>query len=86
MAVNDSTKGRLVTLRPGRYWKVNVQSGEQSSRNIDIVEPTNALLLEFQGKHNGSYVPRDNETCWHALVGGTVILVWESHFDSRNES
>ena len=84
MAINNSTRGRLVTLRPVRYWKVNVQPGEQSSRGLDIVEPTSALLLEFQGKHNGSYVPKDNETCWHALVDGTVILVWESHFKMEN--
>ena len=85
MAVINSTNGRLVTLRPGRYWKVYTGPGENTSQGIDINVPTNALLLEFQGKHNSSYVP-NNETCWHALVGGSVILVWESHFDLENNS
>lgn len=81
MAVNNTTRGRLVTLRPGRYWKVHTSSNKESSPDLDIAEPTSALLLEFQGnQYNSSYVPK-NEACWHALVGGSVILVWESHFN-----
>ena len=84
MEVTNTTKGRLVTLRPGRYWTVHPPVDSNPIRGIDIAKPTSALLLEFQGKqYNSSYVPK-NETCWHALVGGTVILVWESHFEKEN--
>ena len=75
MDINNLTKNRLVTLKPGRYWKVNMQSGDDQSRGVELKGPTNALLLEFQGNHP------DRSECWHALVDGQVILVWESSFD-----
>jgi len=75
--INNLTKNRLVTLKPGRYWKVNTQSGDDKSRGIELKDPTNALLLEFQGSH------LDHSECWHALVDGQVILVWESSFDGE---
>ena len=86
VATNNTTRGRLVTLRPGRYWKVHSVSRTSPTLSIDIDNPTSALLLEFQGKqYNSDYVP-NNEACWHALVGGNVILVWESHFHVRPEN
>ena len=73
MDINNLANNRLVTLKPGRYWKVNVQHGTE--RGFELKDPTNALLLEFQGNHP------DQSECWHALVDGQVILVWESNFD-----
>ena len=74
MPMSRPSNNRLVTLRPGRYWKVNSQDSNQTG--IDIRRPTNALLLEFQGYHSKS----TDQECWHALVDGEVILVWESSF------
>jgi hypothetical protein len=70
------TEERLVTLHPGRYWKVDTRGLDSSSR-VTICEPTNALLLEFQGYH-------DKEVeAWHALAHGHVLLVWESSFKKK---
>ncbi len=77
MAIDNFSKNRLVTLKPGRYWKVNSQSGNDETKGFEIKDPTNALLLEFQGSHS------DRSECWHALVDGQVILVWESSFDGE---
>ena len=77
--VDNST--RLVTLKPGVYWKVDVESSyvplPRASTSVELKDPTNALLLEFQGKHRGK------DECWHALVDGQVILVWGSSFDNE---
>ncbi len=77
MAIDNLSKNRLVTLKPGRYWKVNVQTSDEVSMGVELKDPTNALLLEFQGNHS------DRSECWHALVDGQVILVWESNFDDE---
>ena len=63
----------LVTLHPGKYWKVKTCS-HSPEPGVEIKAPTNALLLEFQGCH------KDESECWHALVDGQIILVWESNF------
>ncbi len=77
MAIDNLSKNRLVTLKPGRYWKVNGQTDDDDRRGLELKDPTNALLLEFQGNHS------DRSECWHALVDGQVILVWESSFDEE---
>ena len=66
---SQEKKNKLVTLHPGRYWKV-----DPIHDSVVIKDPTNALLLDFQGRH------KDKSECWHALVNGQVILVWESNF------
>jgi len=75
--IDNLSKNRLVTLKPGRYWRVDAQDGASKPAGVDLKGPTNALLLEFQGAHH------DRSECWHALVDGKVILVWESSFDEE---
>jgi len=75
------TEERLVTLHPGRYWKANTQDLGSGSR-VTICEPTNALLLEFQGYHDKMHDKKVE--AWHALVHGHVLLVWESSFKKRS--
>lgn len=67
--------GRLVTLNPGKYFSAYCD-GEASPLKIQFDEPTTALLLECQGKKTWN----SEETCWHALVDGDVILVWDDNF------
>jgi hypothetical protein len=67
-------ESRLVTLHPGKYWKVGAPEHSNDIR-VTIREPTNALLLEFQGYHQYEV------EAWHALVHGHVLLVWESNFN-----
>ena len=77
MITNDTVENRLVTLRAGRYWKV-APAGLSPCHRFDLKKPTPALLLEFQGNHS------DHSECWHALVFGKVILVWESDFNNED--
>jgi len=67
--------GRLVTLKPGQYFKANFSTGSHPSK-IQFDKPTTALLLEYQGKKTWD----SEETCWYALVGGDVVLVWDDNF------
>ena len=67
--------GRLVTLKPGRYFKAT-RGGEVMPLKLQFDEPTSALLLKYQGKKTWN----SEETCWHALVGGDVVLVWDDNF------
>lgn len=66
---SQEKKNKLVTLHPGKYWKVDPEHATMVIKN-----PTNALLLDLQGRHKNS------SECWHALVNGQVILVWDSSF------
>jgi hypothetical protein len=75
MPLIDEKDGRLVTLKPGRYFTA-YRNGEIASFKIQFDEPTTALLLECQGKKAWN----SEETCWHALVDGDVILVWDDNF------
>jgi len=75
MPLIDEKDGRLVTLKPGRYFAAD-HAGEIASLKIQFDEPTTALLLEYQGKKTWN----SEETCWHALVDGDVILVWDDNF------
>jgi len=72
MPLIDEKDGRLVTLKPGRYFAAY----HDASFKIQFDEPTTALLLECQGKKTWN----SEETCWHALVDGDVILVWDDNF------
>jgi hypothetical protein len=81
MVINNITKNRLVTLRAGRYWKVDPHGGMRDlGQRFDLKKPTPALLLEFQGNHS------DQSECWHALVFGKVILVWETDFNNEDSN
>lgn len=66
---SQEKKSKLVTLHPGKYWMVDPEND-----TVIIKDPTNALLLDLQGRH------KDSSECWHALVNGHVILVWDSNF------
>lgn len=70
---SQEKKNQLVTLHPGKYWKVD-ELAVGNGDSVVLKRPTNALLLELQGRH------KDSSECWHALVNGQVILVWESSF------
>jgi len=67
--VEEST-GQLTKLRPGTYFIVPGVGKPAAGRpSVSFVEETNAVLLERQGK-----------SCWHALVDGQVLLIWDHHF------
>jgi len=65
-----SEQGQLVKLRSGQYFIVPGTGKPVSGRPaINLLEETNAVLLDKQGKQ-----------CWHALVDGQVLLVWDHNF------
>lgn len=68
--------GRLVTLKPGKYFKASIPAGSHPSK-IKFDKPTTALLVEYQGRKTSN----SDETCWYALVDGDVVLVWDDSFD-----
>ena len=62
--------GRLTWLQPGQY--PIVESKSPSNKILEIDEPKQALLLEWQGKRKD--IAGD---CWYALVDGDVVIAWE---------
>lgn len=65
-----SEQGQLVKLRSGQYFIVpGIGKSATGRPAVSLVEETNAVLLDKQGKQ-----------CWHALVDGQVLLVWDHNF------
>ena len=63
-------QGQLVKLRSGQYFIVPGANRPAVGRPaVSLLEETNAVLLDKQGKQ-----------CWHALVDGQVLLVWDHNF------
>lgn len=83
MSLSNAAQNRLVTLKPGTYWRVEPRDFTQHA-DLRLTEPTNALLIEFQGRHGGNR--NENDECWHALVDGEVILVWGSSFNDSSKA
>lgn len=79
MRLQNSNNCRLVTLQPGKYWRVD----PHQLSPLQLIEPTNALLVEFQGRHGRFNGLSTSDECWHALVGGDLVLVWETDFHKR---
>lgn len=64
----------LVDLVGGRYPLVD----SEGVQFLEVPDGKRALLLEKVGSS-----PK-NRQCWHALVEGAVILVWDDHFGAAN--
>ena len=63
-------QGQLVKLKSGTYFTVpGAGTSTTPKPSLSLFENTNAVLLERQGKQ-----------CWHALVDGQVLLVWDHNF------
>lgn len=70
MTQNTSNQGQLVKLQAGTYFTVPSMSKTKTGRpSMNLLEETSAVLLDRQGKQ-----------CWHALVDGQVLLVWNHNF------
>jgi hypothetical protein len=68
--VPEETTGQLTKLLPGSYFIVpGVGKTAIGRPSVSLIEETSAVLLEQQGK-----------TCWHALVDGQALLVWDHNF------
>jgi hypothetical protein len=73
------TKAGLVRIKTGWYYTaglVDPDSNAQIHPRVWVDEEDQVLLLEKVGAKGGV-------TCWHALVDGTIILVWDDSFQER---
>ena len=61
--------GKLRWLKPGQY--PIVRSTDPVNKVLELDEPKQALLLEWQGKRE------DIGACWYALVEGDIVIAWE---------
>lgn len=82
MALRNLRDCQLVTLKPGQYWRARLNNPYVPA-DLKLKEPTSALLIEFQGLRRDGH---EDDECWHALVGGQVVLVWESSFDKTEKA
>jgi hypothetical protein len=74
---NKKPTGGLVFLKSGKYFKVSPLPPDDKNKFFEIEEQAQGILLEHQG------ILRD-ANCWHVLVDGTVILVWDDNIIQKS--
>tara|TARA_Y100000590_G_scaffold334517_1_gene380616 strand:- start:1321 stop:1647 length:327 start_codon:yes stop_codon:yes gene_type:complete len=94
----NSRTGKLVTLKPGTYL-TSPSSNEYQGISYDVpnirpINPvinleyeTSALLFECIGPISswGNSTNKQKGRCWHALVDGKVLLVWDDCYLEENK-